>query len=356
MRKRIRGSGRVFWRGNRAWIAYYVEGAEHREPGGNTEAEAQALLIERLAAIGRGVPVTAEAGRLTVKDAIDNWIGAQEERKAKGLPQARSKTSHLLELLGHVKIARLTPELIRKQYTAARRAATIQDGTIRGELLILSAAINLLRKEHRLVYVPFIPKPAASPARQGYPEPEVLASILPHVDGDAYRDAIAYADATARRKSEVLGLLWTQVFQRDGEIRMGETKNGDPITIPIEGAVAAVLDRRAKDRRLACLHVFHDAGRPLDPRTMLRRLQAACVAAGTAVHLVHDLRRSGVRNLIRAGVDEHVAMSISGHRDRNVFRRYNVTSVDDQRAALRRVDVYRAERLNTDKKADTGRI
>ena len=46
--------------------------------------------------------------------------------------------------------------------------------------------------------------------------------------------------------------------------------------------------------------------------------------------------------MVRAGVPESVAMSISGHRSRSKFDRYNITSGDDQRRAFERVEKHLA--------------
>jgi len=64
------------------------------------------------------------------------------------------------------------------------------------------------------------------------------------------------------------------------------------------------------------------------------RWSTACDKAKMPGLLFHDLRRSAVREMDRAGVKQTVAMKINGHRTPSMWRRYRIASVDEMREAL----------------------
>ncbi|PYN38602.1 MAG: site-specific integrase, partial [Candidatus Rokuibacteriota bacterium] len=63
----------------------------------------------------------------------------------------------------------------------------------------------------------------------------------------------------------------------------------------------------------------------------------ACEAAGVRGRLVHDFRRTAVRNLERAGVPRSVAMKLTGHLTESIYRRYATVSPADLKAGVEKL-------------------
>jgi integrase len=109
-------------------------------------------------------------------------------------------------------------------------------------------------------------------------------------------------------------------------------------TWPNEYGVLPEIARQVRElwrRRLANLGVGHRA-------SFIKAFKTACKKAGCPGRLPHDMRRSSVRNLVRAGVPQSVAMKLTGHKTHSVFRRYDIVSPDDLRVAVERLDAATA--------------
>jgi hypothetical protein len=84
--------------------------------------------------------------------------------------------------------------------------------------------------------------------------------------------------------------------------------------------------------------VFHRDGKPI--ANFRRAWEAACAAAGCPGQLIHDMRRSAVRNFERAGIPRSAAMAAVGHKTESIYRRYAIVDEATLREMGARLDVF----------------
>jgi integrase len=89
-----------------------------------------------------------------------------------------------------------------------------------------------------------------------------------------------------------------------------------------------------------CPFVFHRNGRRI--KGFRRAWAKACEDAGVPGRILHDLQRSAVRNMERAGLSRSVAMQLTGHKTEAVYRRYAITSEADLREGVERLNAVRS--------------
>jgi integrase len=126
-----------------------------------------------------------------------------------------------------------------------------------------------------------------------------------------------------------------------------------PFTIELRAVLEGQRVRAAALKKAGrlCPWVFFDKrGGPVGE--FKHSWDTACKAAGVPGRIFHDFRRTAVRNLVRAGVPERVAMKLTGHKTRSVFERYNIVSEGDLRDAAVRLDNFAGK--DTGKDGDSG--
>ena len=109
-------------------------------------------------------------------------------------------------------------------------------------------------------------------------------------------------------------------------------------------AQRAVTQEKQKETGSVIPWVFHRSkrGRPL--KSFRKAWQQACEAAGVPGRILHDLRRTAVRNLERAGVPRSVAMKMVGHKTESVYRRYAIVDEAMLRATAAKLAAARGQK------------
>ena len=145
------------------------------------------------------------------------------------------------------------------------------------------------------------------------------------------------------RLGELRKLRWLQVDLEAKEIRIerSQAKSKKGRTIPIYGDMLEWLQWQSGRRVDGCDLVFNWNGKPLGSH--LKGWDKACLAAECPGLHFHDLRRSAIRNMERAGIPRHIAMQISGHRTEIVYRRYDIVVDADLKAAGEKLAAYHAQ-------------
>ncbi|HWQ56661.1 MAG TPA: site-specific integrase, partial [Bryobacteraceae bacterium] len=329
------------------WLDYHVHGTRYRESSKSAVyEEAEQLLLARRLGTRAGVPAVVESMEVTVAELLDDVL-LNYEINNKSLAWARIVDRHLRPFFGPINAGRVSSADLNR-YIAQRRREGVKNATINREFTLLRRAFNMALKSTppRIASGIQIPKLAENGVRKGFLTHDMFLAMRAGLP--AYmQPVITFAYYTGCRKGEILGLRWSQVDVEAGEARLeaGETKNGEGRILPLSRELLEILieQKRVRDQRWSgCQWVFCRRGERIrDFRGVWKAAAKACGLVderGQPSRLFHDLRRKGIRNLVRSGVPERVAMMISGHRSRSVFDRYNIVSTDDLHQAMSKVE------------------
>jgi integrase len=197
----------------------------------------------------------------------------------------------------------------------------------------------------RVSHRPCFPSIEVRNTRSGFFSEAELQAVLVQLPAHL-RVVIEFLYLTGWRVGEARALTWRQVDFKAGTIRLEPhtTKNDEGRTFPFAAMPRLEQLLRTQREQTSALErawermiptVFHWRGKPIS--NFHESWHQARERASLPGKRVHDLRRSAVRNMERAGVSRSVAMKLSGHKTESIYRRYAIVSEADLAEGVRKV-------------------
>jgi len=389
--------GSVFRRGKTFWIKYYRNGKSYRESSkSEKESIAKRLLKHREGEIVDGKFQGLNVEKIRFDELAEDMINDYKMNGKKSLVRAQRSVNHLKNKFSGMRATDITTDLI-KSYIVSRQNQDAANASINRELSALKRMFNLgyQMTPPKVIHKPYIPHLTENNVRTGFFEHSeylLFRDVLP----DYFSPVFIMGYYTGMRINEILSLTWEQVniFDKKITLEYGTTKNNESRIIPLTGELYDIIFRQkiARDKYyLDCPYVFFNDGEPIgdfravwdlaifkcgwsikytckECKTQIsvtdkKQIKALnCLDCGSDNFrrddkIFHDLRRTAVRNMIRAGIPEKVAMAISGHKTRSVFDRYNIINEADLIAASEKIFKHHEEtrkRLEGIKKIEMG--
>jgi integrase len=292
--------------------------------------------MTRRNAVVQGEKLPADRPKVLLRE-ITGAVLQDYQKNKRATKHLECRLKHILPFFGQMKANDVGTTDI-DSYIEKRQAEGAENATINRELSALRRAYTLAfnSKPRRVDDIPKVAKLEENAAREGFVEDEQFAALKEAANEAWLRAVLVTAYTFGFRRNELLGLKVSQVNLLRRTIRLAaiSTKNKTPRTIKMTKEVLNLVKECIKGKAPHDYVFTRGSERIKDFRGAW---WALCEAAGLGKFkdkkwtglLFHDLRRSAVRNLVASGVNEKTAMTVSGHKSRSVFDRYQIVSERD---------------------------
>ena len=287
--------------------------------------------------------------RILVGDPLDALESDLKLRQVRSLAGIRSHLKQLRGALAERRAIDVSTEAVDRHIESRLSENEMPaPATINREVGLLAQAFKLAVERQRMSSAPKIRKLSEKGnARQGFFEKADFENVVKHLP-DNLSEFVRFGYYSGWRRGEIRSLKWADVdmLARVIRLRPENSKSNEGRVLPLAGDLWNVIVRQWSLREFTgpdktigiSLYVFHHKGEHIGD--IRKSWWAACKEAKVEGKLFHDLRRTAIRNMVRGGTPERVAMAISGHKTRAVFDRYNIVSEDDLRKAVERMQNY----------------
>jgi len=273
-------------------------------------------------------------------EAADAFLAYSKSRK-KSYTRDSYRVRLFKDFFGDRSLESFSPDLVeaflvhrKKEGLLKRPDKPVADATLNLDIAILKTLV------HRAVLNRMIDRDPIAGVKKFKPfsrsrtlEPEEYQRLLQNCS-EHLRPIVKLAYLTAMRCGEILGLRWEQIDFKNGVILLEaeDTKTQEKREVPLTEELIDLL--KGIPRTIGNTCVFTWKGQSIG--SIKTAFKKACRKARIEDFRFHDLRHCAVTNLRKAGVNDSVIMSISGHKTHAVFRKYDRVDREDRLAAIQR--------------------
>ncbi len=331
--------GHLRKRGERSWAVVVVVGFDSRSGRRlqkwvavkGTKRDAERRLAELIRELDTGTYV--EPSRITVGDYLNQWMDdyvatSVRPRTAEGYG---SIARQLRSALGRVRLIDLKPQHVQRYYAAMLDRGVSAQTVLHHHRLLFQALRQAVRWEMLASNI----MERVTPPRRQKPELRALDAVeaqrlLGAAAGTDYHLPIHLAIYTGLRRSEILGLHWSDIDLDARSLTVLRTMTdlrGDPMHLDepkSKGSRRSVSYSEATDQLLR----FHrerpqtgpheqvcqrSDGTTLRPNTLSAGYKRIAASVGLSGVRFHDLRHTHASLLLAAGVPISVVQARMGH-------------------------------------------
>jgi integrase len=357
----------LYKRGSVWWMSFTCKGKFYRKSTetGN-QKRAQKIFDKVKGEILEGKMPGIYFDKVTFDELAGDFLTDYRINRRDTVSKAERSVKYLGDYFEGMMATDITTDKV-KSYIESRMCQGYSNASINRELAAFKRMFHLGAQctPPKVTFIPHIPMLKESNVRKGFFE-HVEYLALKDALPEYLRPVIAFGYHSGWRVSEILSLTWDRVDLHGGVARLnpGETKNEEGRTLYLNEELMKEMKVLNGKRRLGCPYVFHRDGEAI--KGFRKAWISACIKVGLweplkdehgkpvvkngkkgekkvvkiPTRIFHDFRRTAVRDMVRSGVSEGVAMVISGHKTRSVFERYNIVNDQDLREAARKKQAY----------------
>lgn len=373
-----RGDGTIFFRlvgGRRVsrnlYLAYRAQGKEYVVSAktadlADAKRELKRLLLNRDSArIGKEPLITPKSERVTIAEALDLNVARATSERLANVKSIRCLSGTLKTLLGHLLVIDLRPAHAleyaarRRDGKGTKRGQKVGEATIARELEILRVALNNLKDNGEIGFVPHIPMPRIdNVSAKEFPQERIeeLLARLRERGEEALADLTEFMGLTARRPEGLRKLSWSRYDAKTAMLEIPPEKGGNPVWIAVSDDLLPIMERRIAARRLGCDLIFHRDGKKMQAwkdRSIFREVYGEMgIPYGRESGLtLYNVKSTSIGLMVDAGLSLPDIKARSGHKTDSQVERYLKQNPQRARAASLKLAAHLAK-IKTDRKSE----